>query len=81
MRSAAGQQVLYEWSEMKAEKARASDWREKAARSVPPVQRPGTARSAREASYDDVSALDARLSKTGCLKDAEKLLFAKLERR
>jgi hypothetical protein len=81
MRSAAGQQILYEWSEMKAEKARASDWREKAARSVPPVQRPGTARSAREASYDDVSALDARLSKTGSLKDAEKLLFAKLGRR
>jgi hypothetical protein len=52
-----------------------------AARSVPPVQRPGTARSAREASYDDVSALDARLSKTGSLKDAEKLLFAKLGRR
>jgi hypothetical protein len=76
MRSAAGQQVLYEWSEMKAEKARASDWRGKAGRSVPPVQRPGTARSAREASYDDVSALDARLSKTGSLKDAEKLLFA-----
>jgi hypothetical protein len=81
MRSAVGQQVLYEWSEMKAEKARASDWRGKAAKSVPPVQRPGTARSAREASYDDVSALDARLSKTGSLKDAEKLLFAKLGRR
>jgi hypothetical protein len=50
-------------------------------REVPPVQRPGTSRSAREASYDDVSALDARLSKTGSLKDAEKLLFAKLGRR
>jgi hypothetical protein len=81
MRSAAGQQILYEWSEMKSRDAKAADWRAKAARSVPPVQRPGTARSAREASYDDVSALDARLSKTGSLKDAEKLLFAKLGRR
>jgi hypothetical protein len=81
MRSAAGQQVLYEWSEMKAEKARASDWRGKAARSVPPVQRPGTARAAGEVTSENIQSLDRALSKSGSIKDAERLLMARMKGR
>jgi hypothetical protein len=82
MRSAVGQQVLYEWSELKAEKARASDWRGKAARSAPPpVQRPGTARAPGETTSENIQSLDRALSKSGSLKDAERLLMARMKGR
>jgi predicted transcriptional regulator len=81
MRSAAGQQVLYEWASMKSQKAEAAKWSEKAARTVPPVQRPGVSRPAGEVASENVQALDRALSKSGSLKDAERLLFAKLGKR
>jgi hypothetical protein len=81
MRSAVGQQVLYEWSEMKAAKAEAARWTEKAARTVPHVQRPGTARAPGETTSENIQSLDRALSKSGSLKDAERLLMARMKGR
>jgi hypothetical protein len=81
MRSAAGQQILYEWSEMKSRDAKAANWREKAARSVPPVQRPGVSRPAGEANHDNIAALDAKLTRSGSIKDAEALMNARARAR
>ncbi len=47
------------------------------ARSLPPVIRPGIARSARERSGDDVASLNQRLSQSGSIDDAAKLLAAR----
>jgi hypothetical protein len=44
---------------------------------VPPVQRPGTARSSAEREHADVRALTARLSQSGDIKDAVALYHAR----
>lgn len=48
-----------------------------AARSVPPVQRPGMARSAAEREHADLRALSAKLSNSGDIKDAVALYHAR----
>jgi hypothetical protein len=52
----------------------------RATKNLPPVQKPGISAPRGEAEHADMQALDARLSKTGNVKDAEKLLFARLAR-
>jgi hypothetical protein len=47
------------------------------ARAVPPVQRPGMARSAAERDHADLQALSARLSKSGDIRDAVALYKAR----
>jgi Phage terminase large subunit len=48
-----------------------------AARAVPPVQRPGMARSPAERNHADLQALSARLSKSGDIRDAVALYKAR----
>jgi hypothetical protein len=48
-----------------------------AAKAVPPVQRPGSARAPGAEQESTVKALDDRLSKTGSLKDAVRLMTAR----
>jgi hypothetical protein len=48
-----------------------------AARSVPPVQRPGMARTPAEREHSDLRALTARLSNSGDIKDAVALYNAR----
>jgi hypothetical protein len=47
------------------------------AKPVPPVQRPGTARSAAEREHADLRSLNARLSSSGNIKDAVALYNAR----
>jgi Phage terminase large subunit len=47
------------------------------ARAVPPVQRPGMARSAAERDHTDLQALSAKLSKSGDIRDAVALYKAR----
>ena len=48
-----------------------------AARAVPPVQRPGMARSPAERNHADLQALSAKLSKSGDIRDAVALYKAR----
>jgi Phage terminase large subunit len=48
-----------------------------AARTVPPVQRPGMARSAAERDHADLQTLSAKLSKSGDIRDAVALYKAR----
>jgi hypothetical protein len=48
-----------------------------AAKPVPPVQRPGTARSPAEREHADLRSLNARLSSSGNIKDAVALYNAR----
>jgi hypothetical protein len=52
-----------------------------AARDVPPVQRPGVAGSRSSASAATISALTAKLDRTGSLRDAQALLAAQRRQR
>ncbi|HZY13233.1 MAG TPA: phage terminase large subunit [Beijerinckiaceae bacterium] len=52
-----------------------------AARPVPPVQRPGTARSSAERGHADLRTLTARLSNSGDIKDAVALYHARKSNR
>jgi hypothetical protein len=74
MRNAAFQHMMYDAAKYRlAMKARDSA----AAKPVPPVQRPGTARSSAEREHADVRALTARLSQSGDIKDAVALYHAR----
>ena len=74
MRNAAFQRMMYDAGKyrlvMKAKDAAA-------ARPVPPVQRPGTSRSAAEREHADMRTLSARLSNSGDIKDAVALYNAR----
>ena len=48
-----------------------------ATKHVPPVQRPGMARTPAERDHADLRALDAKLSRTGDIKDAVALYKAR----
>jgi hypothetical protein len=48
-----------------------------AAKALPPVQRPGMARSPAERSHTDLRALSAKLSSSGDIKDAVALHSAR----
>jgi Phage terminase large subunit len=52
-----------------------------AAKSVPPVQRPGMARTAAEREHADLRTLNARLSSSGDIKDAVALYHARRSNR
>jgi hypothetical protein len=74
MRNAAFQHMMYDAAKYRlAMKARDAA----AAKPVPPVQRPGTARSSAEREHADVRALAARLSQSGDIKDAVALYHAR----
>jgi hypothetical protein len=77
VRSAEGQKILADAAKYRAMQKTAMP---RATRNLPPVQKPGISAPRGEAEHADVQALDARLSKTGSVKDAEKLLFARLAR-
>jgi hypothetical protein len=74
MRNAVFQRMMYDAGKyrlmMKAKDAAA-------AKPVPPVQRPGTARSAAEREHADLRSLNARLSSSGNIKDAVALYNAR----
>jgi hypothetical protein len=74
MRNAVFQRMMYDAGKYRlAMKARDAV----AARPVPPVQRPGTARTAAEREHADVRTLNARLSSSGDIKDAVALYHAR----
>jgi phage terminase large subunit len=52
-----------------------------AARPLPPVQRPGTARTPAEREHTDLRTLNARLSSSGDIKDAVALYHARKSNR
>jgi hypothetical protein len=78
MRNAVFQRMMYDAGKyrlmMKAKDA-------VAARSVPPVQRPGTARTPAEREHADLRTLSARLSSSGDIKDAVALYHARKSNR
>jgi hypothetical protein len=78
LRSAAAQKVLVDAAKyrimMQAPRAVA------ARAALPPVQRPGVARSSSERNQASISELDQRLSRTGDIKDAMALYHAKKAR-
>lgn len=74
MRHAVFQRMMYDAGKYRlAMKARDAI----AARSVPPVQRPGIARTPAEREHADLRTLNARLSNSGDIKDAVALYHAK----
>lgn len=78
MRNAVFQRMMYDAGKyrlvMKAKEAAA-------AKSVPPVQRPGTARTPAEREHADLRTLNARLSNSGDIKDAVALYNARKSNR
>jgi hypothetical protein len=74
MRNAVFQRMMYDAGKyrlmMKAKDA-------VAAKPVPPVQRPGMARTPAEREHADLSILNAKLSRTGAIKDAVALYKAR----
>jgi hypothetical protein len=74
MRNAVFQRMMYDAGKFRlAMKAKAVA----AARSVPPVQRPGMARTPAEREHADLRTLTARLSNSGDIKDAVALYNAR----
>jgi hypothetical protein len=78
MRHAAFQKMMYDAAQFRMMK---NAPKPTPTRAVPPVQRPGTSRPAGEVASENVQALDRALSKSGSLKDAERLLFARMKGR
>ncbi|MDP3076655.1 hypothetical protein [Bradyrhizobium sp.] len=78
MRNAVFQQMMYDAGKYRLMlKARDAA----AARPVPPVQRPGMARTVAEREHADLRSLNARLSSSGDIKDAVALYHARKSRR
>jgi hypothetical protein len=72
MRNAHFQKMMYDAGKYRLAQKTAP----KAARDVPPVQRPGVAASRSSANTATISALTAKLDRTGNLRDAQALLAA-----
>ena len=73
MRNAHFQKMMYDAGKYRLAQKTAS---KATARDVPPVQRPGVGASRTSANAATISALTAKLDRTGSLRDAQALLAA-----
>ena len=75
LRSAPFQHVIHTAVQARLAQKKAANWKSKAAKPVPTVQRPGTSQPRGAAASENLNTLSNNLSRTGSLKDAAALLL------